>query len=372
MDIAYIYDVAYPWVKGGVEKRVYEIAKRLVREGHDVHLFSLKWWKGHEDIVLDGIYLHGIGEWNGKLYVGGRRSITEGLYFGWKVLTKLRGRFDIIDCQQSPYFSCISSKVHSIYKRVPLIITWHEVWDKYWLEYLGKKGVFGWVVERFTTRLANENIAVSEKTRRDLEKLGVKAEVIPNGIDFEKILKIKRSDIRSDIIFVGRLIKEKRVDILIRAVKVVKEEYPDIRCVIVGDGPERAKLEKLVRDLNLERNVKFTGFINDYDEVIALMKASKVFVFPSIREGFGIVALEANACGLPVITVDHKMNATKDLINNGSNGFICNLSERDLAEKTLMAMSKVRMLRNKCIENAKKYDWNIITTKIQKFYEGVL
>ncbi|MEM2276636.1 MAG: glycosyltransferase [Thermoproteota archaeon] len=85
-------------------------------------------------------------------------------------------------------------------------------------------------------------------------------------------------------------------------------------------------MERLVEKLGLEKNIVFKGFLEDHDEVISYMKASKVFVLPSSREGFGIAALEANACGIPVITVKHDRNATCDLIKNGVNGFICNLS----------------------------------------------
>ncbi|MCL0050604.1 hypothetical protein M1N22_01970 [Dehalococcoidia bacterium] len=115
MKIAYIYDAVYPWIKGGAEKRVYEISKRLVVRGHEVHWFGLKWWDGENDIVKDGVYLQGIGKWD-NLYADGRRSIKEGLYFGIKTLTGLKGDFDIIDCQEFPYFPCFTAKVHSLFK----------------------------------------------------------------------------------------------------------------------------------------------------------------------------------------------------------------------------------------------------------------
>lgn len=367
MRIAYIFDAVYPWVIGGVEKRIYEIARRLAKK-HEVHWFGLKWWSGSNNIELDGIYVHGIGKWC-KLYVNGRRSIGEGIYFGIKTLTNLIGQFDVIDCQHSPYFHCFSAKFHSLIKRSELVITWHEVWSSYWFEYLGKKGFFGCLVEKLTAKLCNRNIAVSEKTKRDLEKLGVRdVKVIPNGIDFWRINEIKKAKEESDVIFAGRLIKEKNVDILIKAVKLVKEEIPDVKCIIVGDGPEKQKLEKLAYNLRLEDNVKFVGFLENYDNLISYMKASKVFVLPSTREGFGIVALEANACGLPVITVKHEMNAVRDIITNGKNGFISNLSVKDIARKILVALNQKKNMMNNCIKNAMKYDWNKIADLTEKFY----
>jgi glycosyltransferase involved in cell wall biosynthesis len=369
MKIAYIYDAVYPWVKGGAEKRIYEISKRLVKRGHEVHWFGIKWWDGEEDIVREGVYLHGIGEWD-NLYVEGRRSIKEGLYFGIKTLTGLKGYFDIIDCQEFPYFSCFSAKMHSLVKKSKLIITWHEIWGDYWFEYLGRKGFFGWAVEKMTSKLTGKNVAVSERTKRDLERIGVRKEIeiIPNGIDFGEIEKIRASEEESDVIFAGRLIEEKNVDILIKAVELVKKEIPDVKCRIIGDGPEKRKLEKLATDLGLGGNIKFTVFLENHDEVISYMKSSKVFVLPSTREGFGIVALEANACGLPVVTVNHKRNAVCDFITD-ENGFICELSGGNIAEKIFMALDGRKDGRKRYNESAKKYDWSEISDLLEKFYK---
>jgi glycosyltransferase involved in cell wall biosynthesis len=376
MKIAYVYDAVYPWIKGGAEKRVWEISKRFVKKGHEVHIFGMKYWNGEDVIVKDGVYLHGVCEPQ-ELYVGGRRSIKEAIYFARKVLFPLlKGDFDIIDCQAFPYFSCFSAKICSSVKRIPLVITWHEVWDDYWHEYLGKKGVFGKWVEKMTTHLTDKMIAVSERTKKDLERIvvGVRKEIriIPNGTDFGKIGRIKASDEESDVIFAGRLIKEKNVNILIKTVNLVKKEVPDVKCVIIGDGPEKSDLEKLAYDLRLEGNIKFTGFLDDYDEVISYMKSSKVFVLPSTREGFGIVALEANACGLPVVTVNHKTNAACDFITNDGNGFISALSEVDVAEKILRGLDRRRDMKRICIESAKRHDWDNIVNTTEKVYEKII
>lgn len=375
MKIAFIYDAVYPWIKGGAEKRIYEIAKRLADRGHEVHWYGIGWWfEGNNSRTIDhdGIILHGVCE-PMQLYVDGRRSIKEAIYFAGKLLPKLiKEKFDIIDCQEFPYFPCFSAKLHSLFRRTPLVITWHEIWDKYWFEYLGKKGLFGWIVERLTAKLTNKNIAVSERTKKDLESLGVKdVKVIHNGIDFKKIESVKPSEEESDIVFAGRLIKDKNVDILIKAISSIKKEVPDIKCIIIGDGPEKEKLMKLAKELRVENNVKFVGFLENHDDVIAYMKSSKVFVLPSTREGFGIVALEANACGLPVVTVNHRRNAACDFIN-GENGFVCELSAEDIAEKILIGLEMGKVMKRKCIENAMKYDWDRITNLAELFYRGLV
>ncbi len=139
----------------------------------------------------------------------------------------------------------------------------------------------------------------------------------------------------SDIIFVGRLIKEKHVDLLVRAFGILSSEQPELRLLIIGEGPEQDAITKIIHELSLEDRIVLKGFQDDHDEVIAQMKSAKVFVNPSTREGFGITALEALACGIPVVTVNHPANAIRDLITE-KNGFTCSLSEKDLAETIRM------------------------------------
>ncbi|MGF7119004.1 glycosyltransferase family 4 protein [Methanobacterium oryzae] len=373
MKIAFVYDAIYPWIKGGAEKRVYELAKRLVQRGHEVHWYGIGWWwteDKQEDIIYDGIYLHGVCK-PMALYKDERRSIKEAIYFALKLFPKLmKKNFDIVECQGFPFFSCFTAKIHSLSGKSKLIITLHEVWNDYWYEYLGKMGIFGKIIEKSVINLTDKIIVVSPKTRRDLRKIK-KSEnsiIIPNGIDCKRISKIKPSKENSDIIFAGRLIKEKNVDVLIKAVYLIKKQIPDIKCFIIGNGPEKAKLEMLVNKLDIRDNIIFKGFMDSYDDLIAYMKSSKVFVLPSIREGFGIVVIEANACGLPVIVVDHKMNAATDLIINNENGIISKLSENDIKDMIIEMIYKKEEMENNCIEAAKNYDWDKIVEFLEDYY----
>ena len=375
MKIAFIYDAVYPFITGGAEKRVYEMARRLVQRGHEVHWYGIGWWwpeNGQKDIEIEGIHLHGVCK-PMDLYNDERRSIGEAVYFAVRLLPKLgREKFDVIDCQGFPFFSCFTAKINSLCIGSPLVITLHEVWNDYWYEYLGKAGFFGKLVEKLMINLTGRIITVSKKTKDDLKamKSSEKSVVIPNGIDFNYISKISPSDKKSDIIFAGRLIKEKNVDILIKAVSYVKEKIPDIKCCIIGDGPERGKLEKLVQELAMQNNVEFKGFMKDYNDLISYMKSSKVFVLPSTREGFGIVVIEANACGLPVVVVNHKMNAASELIVNNKNGIISDFSKEDIAENIINMIDKRKKMQNECIQNSKKYDWNKIVDTLEEFYKS--
>jgi len=371
--IAFVYDVIYPWVKGGVEKRIHELAKRLAKK-HEVHIYGYKFWNKEDVIEREGIFYHGTIRPK-KIYSNGRRAIIPPLIHALKLIHSFKNeKFDIIDSQASPYFPAYSSKAGAMFKDSKLVITWHEFWGKYWLTYLGEVGVFGQAVERGVFDLTDNHVAVSLKTKRDLYDAGLRKNVfiVPNGIDFKRIQKIKAAEFDSDIIFVGRLTKEKNIPLLLNAIGIIKREIPDVRVLIIGDGPERKRLENLSKRLDISGNVQFLGFLETHDDVIVHMKASKVFAFPSLREGFGIVVLEANASGLPVVTVDYEMNASRDLIVEGKNGFVSELNENDFAEKILTALERRRKMKSIGINIGSRYDWEEIVRRLERYYGEVL
>lgn len=378
MKIAFVYDAVYPWVKGGAEVRVYELAKRLLARGHEIHLFGIKWWEGEATFEYEGMILHGVCEPQ-VLYVNGRRSISEALIFAVKLFPVfLKEKFDLIDVSVFPYFSCFTGKAVSILKKTPLVFTWHEVWDDYWYEYLGnRQGFFGRIIEKMVSKLSSNNIAVSDWTKKRLEVLGVSGNtiaVISNGVDLKKISEIEPeggvtsseyNNKRYDLIFAGRLIKEKNVDILIRAVTLLKPDFPEIRCCIVGDGPEGPALKELAKKFKVSENLEFAGF-QEYNALIRKIKASKVLVLPSSREGFGMVVIEAFASGVPVVTVTEKYNAAQSLVDNGKNGFVVKLEDRELAnslKKLIENESFYKRASKMSLSEAAKYNWDEIVEK---------
>lgn len=370
MEIAYIYDAVYPWVKGGAEKRIYELSRRLAARGHTVHCYGMKWWPGEDDLFKGGVHLHGIGKPR-PLYINGRRSVSEAAYFAARLLARAAEE-EVVDCQNFPYLSCFSAKLSNLWKRKErqkLFITWHEVWGDYWYDYLGKKGIIGKVTEQATARLTDRNIGVSKMTARDLDGLGARGvNVVPNGIDWQEIETIDPSKRESDIVYVGRLAAHKNIDLLLQAVSIAKSKAPDLRVAIIGDGPEMKKLRSLVKEMNLEKNVEFLGFLESYSDALALMKSSRAFASPSTREGFGMAALEANACGLPVVTINHRMNAVTDLVTEET-GMVCQPTAEDLAEGLILALQKGNAMREPCQRLAKGYDWERICDRLEKIYE---
>ncbi|VVB97039.1 D-inositol-3-phosphate glycosyltransferase [uncultured archaeon] len=371
MKLAFVYDAVYPWIKGGAEKRIYELGKRLAAEGNEVHIFGVKWWDGPEIIKNEGMVLHGVCE-PLELYVNGRRSIAEAMIFSIKLLPHLfRERFDVIDTSAFPYFSCFTVKLISIFRRTPMVITWHEVWGDYWYEYLGRWGFFGKLVEHLTSKLACVSIAVSPLTKKNLVSLGVTGEnsrIIPNGIDLKRFANIMPSPEECDILFVGRLIREKNVDVLLASLDHIRQ--PEIKCHIIGDGPEKERLVGLAAGRGLLSNVNFFGSLG-YDEVIARIKSSKILALPSTREGFGIVVLEAFACGVPVITVKGDRNAACELVNEKT-GSVVNLDARELAYAicTLISDGVLREKMAAFTKNAaKEFDWDKIAQQLSCFYK---
>lgn len=370
--LALVYDAIYPYIKGGGEKRFYEVGKRLSKKGYEVHFYGMKLWKGKNIIKKQGMFYRGICK-AVPLYDNKKRTIKEAISFGIASFKLLKEDFDIIDCCGFPYFSLFSAKLVCIIKGKPLISTWHEVWGKeYWQSYIGKKGYLGYLVEKLASKLPNKIIAVSEHTKNKLiNTLKVnpnKIITIPNALDFQKIKSIKPNKEKSDIIYAGRLLDYKNIDILIKSIKILAEKNPKIKCIIIGDGPEKNNLQKLTNQLNLKNNIIFKGFIEDYNQVLSLMKSSKVFVSTSSREGFGLVAIESNALGVPVITINHKDNAIKDLIQEGKNGYTTNLNEEGIADNILKAIKNSKNMKQNCINEAKQYDWNNITNKLMEVY----
>nr|WP_319372574.1 glycosyltransferase family 4 protein [uncultured Methanobacterium sp.] len=382
MKIAFIYDAMYPWVTGGAEKRVYELATRLARRGHEVHCYSWGWWwkdKGEQNIIFEGIHLHGVGK-PIDLYKDDKRSVKEALLFAWKLLPVLnQEKFDIVDCQGFPFFSCFVAKQHAMRGNSKLVITLLEVWGDYWYQYMGSVGFFGKLVEKITLRLSNRLISISPQTDRELQKIRTvkDAVIIPPGLNFKEIREVEPYNLEDDekkwdIIYAGRLIKDKRVDLLIKSLALVKKSLGKVNCLIIGEGPEEAKLHELTEKLNLESSVEFTGFFEDQMDLISRFKSSKIFVLPSQREGFGMVVVEANACGLPVVVINNPLNAAMDLIDAGRNGFIADANAEDLKEKIIKTLKNSSKMRTDCIHSAEQYDWDKIVRNLDKFYQESL
>lgn len=171
-------------------------------------------------------------------------------------------------------------------------------------------GIVGEVVERILLRLPVDRfIAISESTRAKLVAAGVPPErtvVIPCG--FERSLVDEVADAVTEhpgrVTVVGRLVPYKRVDVAIRAVARVRSTIPEVELVVIGQGPERQRLESLAQELGVVDRVHLRGFVDRHDDVLTAIAESSAFVSASEIEGFGIVVVEAMGLGVPYAVTD--------------------------------------------------------------------
>ena len=171
-----------------------------------------------------------------------------------------------------------------------------------WRAYLGTAGIVAWTLEWLSTKLPDSVIATSAHTAERLTQRIPRVPLIvaAGGVDLDLALRTQPADEIVDLVSVGRLMAHKRLDLLLDSVALLAAREQPITCRIIGDGTERPALQRQAQRLGIEHLVQFLmGGVGD-DELLSLVKAGRVFVFPSEREGFGIAALEAIACGIPV------------------------------------------------------------------------
>lgn len=212
-----------------------------------------------------------------------------------------------------------------------------------------------------------------------------KSRVIPIGVDPGRLQARARDDIRTSfssyrvILNVGRLIDWKGTIYLVEAMSAVLKKCPDALLVIIGTGPEEGDLKQRVRELGLEGNVRFMGFVSTED-LPSYYHMASVFVLPSITiegqtEGLGVVLLEAMAAGCPVI--GSNTGGIPDIIVDGESGFL--VPERDvaaLAEKIVRILSdeplREKFRRNGLMRVRERFSWERISGQFIDMYQQVL
>lgn len=172
-------------------------------------------------------------------------------------------------------------------------------------------------------------VAVSSKLERKIRSLNcnIKSDVILNGCEIENKLVGKKK--KHSLIYVGNLIKQKNVDVVIKGVSKLKETYPDVQMTIIGSGVERSTLELLCDELGVAENITFLGQLPN-KQVLEMMAQNEYFVMPSVNEGFGIVYIEAMSSGC--VTIGTEGEGISDVIHSGENGFLVNPDPDDIVE----------------------------------------
>jgi glycosyltransferase involved in cell wall biosynthesis len=331
--VAFVTDAIYPHFRGGKELRYHEIARRLAQRA-EVHVYTMKWWDGPSTRQDGQVTYHGISRLH-AMYSGERRSYREAFFFALACLRLLRCDFDVIEADQFPNFHVFTLRLVTWLKRKRLTVTWHEVWGRaYWCEYLGRAGRVAWLVEWLTMRVPDQLIAASPQTADRLrEILGDRASisVVPNGIDLEGIRNSYPDTARVDLVTVGRLLPHKNVDMFLESVAILRAAGLPVTCRVIGDGPQRAALHERARELGIDQAVDFRHDVWEQKDLYSLMKAARVAVFPTAREGFGIAVLEAIACGIPVVTTSAPDNLAQHLVSRSAVGVVCAPSAEAIA-----------------------------------------
>ncbi len=369
MNITFVSDAVYPYNKGGKEKRLYELSTRLARLGHDVHIYTMHWWDSPEaSRTEDGVQLHAISKY-WPMYRGDKRSIKEGVLFGLACFKMLRVKFDVIDVDHMPFFPVYSCWLVCLLRGKKMYGTWHESLSRDdWKVYMGKPGTIAYAIEHVSIKLPRTITAASAQTKQLLASIhgrSKRVELVASGIDTKLLAKLKPANIQCDVLYTGRLVKDKNVDKLVQAMAIVVKTNPSIRCTIVGHGVEKPNLEKLISKLKLAKQITLLDPLADAQDVYRYMKAAKVFVLPSVREGFGIVALEALGCNTPVVTVDSASNAARHLVEEGVNGSVVPLEPHSLADAiSYWATTKPADFS----KQVSLYDWNTLARAQAEVY----
>jgi len=381
MKIAIVTEYLAPEGKpyfGGVDARTINLAKNLAKN-NDVHIITT-FMDGTERLEdYEGVKIHRIGK---KRKFTQRGDFLQRLKFNSEVVSEiLRLRPDIVE--SSGFVSYAGGYRGAKKINIPAVVTVHEVWQGEWVQNMGwVNGLVGHFFEKHYLKYPFDRyIAVSNFTKEKLiKKIGIAKEkiaVVYNGIDLNlyKTTRVKEKYANPTILTVCRLVVYKRVEDLIRALNILKPDFPDIRLKIIGTGPRENYLRNLSKKLGIEDNIDFFGKINDTREMIKILKRSHVFALPSIAEGFGMVVVEAIAAGIPYVASD--IPPIREVTMGGVGGLLFEPKNyKELAD----AISKLlddKKMRDKLSEAGKelvkrRYTWDVVSREYEKVYIELL
>lgn len=218
-------------------------------------------------------------------------------------------------------------------------------------------------------------IVNSEAVRAELAGRGVRADeisLVPNGVDLARFTPAGDDPDPARVLFVGRLVPQKGVDVLIRAFGAVLRRRPDARLVIAGDGQQRLYLERLARFLGVRDRVDFLGW-QPPDRLPALYRAATVTAVPSLYEPFGLVALEAMASGRPVVVA--RVGGLAEIVEDGRGGFTVEPGDDlDLASRLAALLSDTSLARSvgaAARRRAEQYDWAAAAGRTARLYDSL-
>jgi glycosyltransferase involved in cell wall biosynthesis len=316
---------------GGAEIHLYEILTRMAANGHEVVWFSCRYPGSKERENYGGIEIHRYGHWYDANFVLPRKIRSYLRYYPVDLVVE--------DINKVPFFMPLYTKT-----RVMAVIP-HLFGATVFRETNPIFASYVYLFERFIPRVhRNCDFAViSPSTRDDLVARGVPEEnthVVLCGLDhdvFNRIEGLSRYSVPT-IIHFGRVRKYKSIDTVIRAFVRIRDELPEARLLIIGDGPELPNLKKVAARTGVGDAISFLGALKT-EEMVTILNQAHLFLNASPKEGWGLTVVEANACGVPVIGSDRP--GLRDSIINGKTGYLV-----DYGDDVAFAARAVELLRD--------------------------
>jgi glycosyltransferase involved in cell wall biosynthesis len=375
---------------GGVERRIMETTKRLQTDA-EITVYSGTKAGFKEPASIDGVDFV-------PCYSTDRIFPLDNWFFN-RSLTKKAGSIDadVFEAHAVSGYG-FPQRLKKLGINKPFIHTIHGVLaDEYeQAKQTGYQSFRGRIANSFMRRLAKleeqtaHNAAlIVTISRYSLEKIqqhyGIeksKVRIVPNGVDTEKFKPMDGLVVRQQfglgnepcVLFVGSLIPRKGLPFLVEAAKKIVKENAGTKFLIVGDGPLRNQLAASLEAATLSGNFKFLGNLKE-DALPAVYNCADVFVLPSIQEGQGIVLLEAQASGKPVVAFD--VGGVNEAVQNKETGLLVNRgSSGELADALLKLLSD-NTLREKMGTNGRRFvtenfTWDICAQKMLKVYHEAL
>jgi glycosyltransferase involved in cell wall biosynthesis len=345
--VCLVYDCLYPYTVGGAERWYRNLATTLVDAGHEVTYLTRRQWPQGEEPTIPGVLVVAVSRADPLYDSAGRRRIGPPVHFGAGVfghLIRNRHRYDVVHTCSFPYFSVLSIWVATMATPTQVGVDWFEVWsDSYWREYLGGlNGRVGSAIQRACAMVTPLAFVASDRHGRRLAEIGLRGEMRAIGGLYAGGETARSPELGSTgaplILFAGRLIPEKRAELVPAVLMEVRQHHPHARAVIVGDGPARPDIQRAITRHQASESVEMLGFVSA-ERLSELMASAHCLLLPSTREGYGLVVIEAAALGTPSVVVDGPDNAAVELVNPGVNGQAASADDpREIAAAVLAVL----------------------------------
>ncbi len=356
--------------KGGVERYVQEIYRRLVKEGIGVDIITCNTNNSPMEEMIDGMQIYHLDCWH---LLGGTfpvPKINKRLFDVLQALNK--NPLSFVNTQTRFFVLSFIGFLYGKIKGIKVIHTehgtQHSVLSNPVTNLLSK--VYDHTIGYLVTKYAGYNVAISDASGQFSRHLGAaRYDIVYNGIDTNKFRRRNtgiKSRMKIDpqhkiITFVGRLIEAKGVQDLINAFEEIKRDYK-VKLLVVGSGNYLQELRKMSVD---NPDIIFTGEKSE-EEIIELLSITDIFVNPSYSEGLPTSVLEAASCGCPIIASD--VGGTKEIIQHGRNGLLFNSKNTGQLSsmiRSLLDNSQARLQYGahamETVES--KYDWDMIASQ---------